>query len=75
MADVVKFPNPPPEWARVDPKIVDGLIARGYLREDQRHNWCVVLGAFNSFLYAEVFDSSPDAVMAALRQCAKADID
>jgi hypothetical protein len=51
MGNVVEFPDAPPEWARVDAKTIDGLIAKGYLQHDQRHNWCAVLMAHNNVLY------------------------
>jgi hypothetical protein len=56
MDNVAKFPDAPPEWARVDAKTVDGLIAKGYLRHGQRHNWCAVQVAFNNALYAALSD-------------------
>ena len=59
MTNVVKFPDPP-EWAsKVDAKLLDGLIAKGYLRRDQRHNWCAVEAAINKAFYAAVYDARP----------------
>jgi hypothetical protein len=60
MTNVVKFPDPP-EWAsKVDAKLLDGLIAKGYLRRDQRHNWCAVEAAINKAFYAAVYDARPE---------------
>jgi hypothetical protein len=57
---IVKFPTAP-EWAsRVDAKTIDLLIVHGYLRHDQRHNWCAVEMAVNSAFYAAVFDGRPE---------------
>jgi len=60
MTNVVKFPDPP-EWvSKVDAKLLDGLIAKGYLRRDQRHNWCAVEAAINKAFYAAVYDARPE---------------
>jgi hypothetical protein len=60
MDNVVKFPSAP-EWAStVDAKMLDWLIAKGYLQHRQRHNWCAVQIAVNSAFYAAVFDSRPE---------------
>jgi hypothetical protein len=59
MGNVVKFPEAP-EWAKVDAKMVEALIAKGYLRRDQRNNWCAVLMAFNNAFDAAVFDLRPE---------------
>jgi hypothetical protein len=49
---VVKFPDVPPKWATpVDAKMLDWLIARGYLQHSQRHNWCAVEMAVNNVIY------------------------
>jgi hypothetical protein len=50
--NVVKFPDVPPKWATpVDAKMLDWLIARGYLQHSQRHNWCAVEMAINKVIY------------------------
>jgi hypothetical protein len=60
MGEVIKFPARP-EWASVvDPKTIDRLIADGYLRHDQRHNWCAVEAAINNAFAAAVFGPRPE---------------
>jgi hypothetical protein len=60
MDNVVKFPAAP-EWARtVDAKLLDRLIAKGYLRHRQRRDWRAVEMALNSAFYAAVFESRPE---------------
>lgn len=60
--NVVKFPNAPkPEWASdVDAHLLDRLIAKGYLKHHQRHDWCAVEMAINSAFAACVFDPRPE---------------
>jgi hypothetical protein len=53
--NIVKFPDAPPKWtAPVDAKMLDWLIARGYLQRSQRRNWCAVQMAINTVIYEEV---------------------
>jgi hypothetical protein len=60
MDNVVKFPRAP-EWAnKVDAKLLDQLIAHGYLQHGQRHDWCAVQMAVNNAFYAAVFDGRPE---------------
>jgi hypothetical protein len=50
--NVVKFSDVPPKWATPDDaKMLDWLIARGYLQHSQRHNWCAVEMAINKVIY------------------------
>ena len=60
MDNVVKFPDVP-EWAStVDAKMLDRLIAKGYLQHHQRHDWRAVEMAVNNAFYACVFDARPE---------------
>ena len=62
MDNIVTFPRAP-EWAsasRVDAKMLDWLVAAGYLRHDQRRDWCAVEMAINNAFYAAVFDPRPE---------------
>jgi hypothetical protein len=60
MDNVVKSPAAP-EWASaVDGEMLDLLVAKGYLRHDQRRDWCAVEAAVNKALYAAVFDGRPE---------------
>jgi hypothetical protein len=59
-SNVVKFPRAP-KWATaVDAKTLDRLIAKGYLRSTQRHNWRAVEMAVNKAFWAAVFDHRPE---------------
>lgn len=61
MTNVIKFPDTPPEWANaVDAKVIDLLIAKGYLRHRQRHDWCAIEMAINNAFSAAVFDPRPN---------------
>jgi hypothetical protein len=55
--NVVEFPDAPPGWSCVEAKTIDALIASGYLRHDQRHNWCAVLVAHNN-LFGDIITAS-----------------
>jgi hypothetical protein len=60
MSDVVKLPAAP-EWAKeVDTKFLDGLIAKGYLRLDQRRDWGAIEQAINKAFVGAVFDGRPE---------------
>ncbi len=58
--NVVKFPSAP-EWATaVDRQTIDRLIAKGYLKPNQRNNWCAVGAAINDCFFACVFYPRPE---------------
>ena len=59
--NVVKFPEAP-EWAKVDAELVEGLIAKGYLRRDQRHDWRAVQVALCNAFYVAVGGEAQAAI-------------
>jgi hypothetical protein len=60
MDNVVKFPEPP-KWATaVDAKMLDRLIATGYLQRRQRRDWRAIEMAVNEAFVAAVFDYRPE---------------
>jgi hypothetical protein len=62
MDNVVKFPAAP-KWSSastVDAETLDRLIATGYLRRNQRHNWCAIEMAMNNVLVAALYEANPD---------------
>jgi len=61
MDNIVKFPDAPPKWASgVDAKVIDLLIAKGYLQRHQRRNWCAIEMAINNAFDAAVSDPRPE---------------
>jgi hypothetical protein len=41
-------------------KMLDKLIAKGFLQRHQRRNWCAVEAAINKAFFAAVFDPRPE---------------